>query len=135
MEFKSLEDLVRYVKRMNGVAMYEVGEEMKDIMKEETAEQVYQSYSPDVYTRTYDLMNSIDVVERDNDSVTAEFQDNGNWTSVKYGTHFHAIKGLEDGATWGRSGTNLMEESSNRIEKEIPKKYKSIMNRLGVPMK
>lgn len=135
MEFSSLEDLVSYVEKMNSVAMYEVGEEMKDIMKDETHKQVYQAYSPEEYQRTYDLMNSIDVVSLGKDFVETEFQDNGGWYSVKYGSHFHAIKGLEDGATWGRSGTNLMSESESRIESEIPREYKKIMNGLGVPMK
>lgn len=135
MEFSSLEELVNYVERMNTIAMYGVGEEMKNIMKEETQKQVYDAYSPEQYVRTKDLMNSIDVVAKGNDFVETEFQDNGEWYSVKDGQPFHAIKGLESGSTWGRGSTNLMDVSENRIEAEIPREYKQIMNGLGVPMK
>lgn len=144
MIFSSLEDLKSYVEKKHLQALEEVGEEMKDIMKKETTEQVYHAYNPNAYETTGQLLDSIDITDMSKNSVTVEWQDNGDWTSVN-GEHFFPMYGLESGKTWGegstrlnpkyRPKTNLLEESINEIEREIPNEYRKIMNGLGVPVR
>lgn len=135
MEFTSLESLFAYIEKSVAATMTEVGSEMMDIMKDETHKQVYSAYKPKKYVRSYDLMRSIGVVEKTPISVTTEWQPNGDWFSVINGNRFYAIRGLEAGTTWGRGGTNLMEETTKRIEDEIPNVFRQAMNGKGVPIK
>lgn len=134
MDFNSLDDAMAYIRSQNAKAMNVVGKEMEDIMKEEVRSQVYNAYSPQEYDRTGDVEKCARVTETSATSVVAEFADEGGWTSVK-GGHYNAYEGLEDGWTWGRGETNLMETSESRIESEIPNEYKGTMNSLGVPVK
>lgn len=136
--FKNLNDLMKYVKKATSDSMPELGKELEDIMKEEIQTQVYDAYDPSEYERTMQLLNSVETTNVENNSVEVSWRDNGDWTSYA-GKHMYVIHGLEMGKTYGRGGyrpsTNLVEESYNRAENEIPKKYKIEMKKRGITVK
>lgn len=144
MVFKSLDELVAYTKVKIAASMPEVGEEMKEIMKNEVVKQAYGSFIPNVYERTGDLLDASEIAEITANSVTSEIKDNGGWSSLR-GSHFFPMYGFEGGSVWThgstreepkfRPKTNIMSESEAKIRTNIPKCFKSKMNELGVPVK
>ena len=132
MEFNSIEEMVAYVKRQIASTNDDLGEEMVRIAKEETKKQ-QESYTPTQYERTDALVNCIGITNVSPESVEISWQDNGGWTSVK-GSPFYAPQGLENGTTWGRSGTDFVDQSFNEIEDKIPLSFKRHMKSRGVPI-
>lgn len=139
MEFNSLEEMIEYIEKAQTSSIEDVGEKMIDIMKEETDRQVYKAYTPipvskGGYGRTNDLMKSIGIVERTKNSISTEWQPNGNWYSVITGNRFYAIRGLEGGHTWGRQGTDLLVTSYVRMDDEVPNVFRNAMKSKGIPI-
>ncbi|MCI9976448.1 hypothetical protein JY742_09975 [Clostridioides difficile] len=143
MVFKSLDDLVAYTKVKIAASMPEVGEEMKEIMKEEVVKQAYGSFIPTIYERTGDLLDASEIAEITANSVTSEIKDNGGWSSLR-GGHFFPMYGFEGGSVWThgstreepkfRPQTNIMDESKAKAQERVPKCFKTTMNGLGVPV-
>ncbi|GAA0102505.1 hypothetical protein UT300012_32200 [Paraclostridium bifermentans] len=132
MEFGSIEEMIAYVKRQVISTNDDLGEEMVRIAKEETKKQ-QDSYSPSQYDRTGALVNCIGITNINPNGVEISWQDNGGWTSVK-GSPFYAPQGLENGTTWGRPGTDFVDQSFNEIEDKIPMSFKRHMRSRGVPI-
>ncbi|HBF2805427.1 TPA: hypothetical protein KN238_000005 [Clostridioides difficile] len=151
MVFKSLDELVAYTKVKIAASMPEVGEEMKEIMKEEVNKQVYSGYTPvgewnpNIWRgRTGQLLDAVDITELSSNSVTSEIQNNGKWVDAFTRNPAFPMERLEEGKVWGAGGTrkepnfrpktNIMTESETKVRDEIPKCFKSTMNGLGVPV-
>lgn len=146
MKFNSLEELTKYLENKQATAMPKVGEEMKNIMKEETKKEV-DSYVTLKYENTGYIIDCIDITMLSKDSVDVSWQDNGRWYSLSeksYKDHMYAPWALEHGKVWAsgstssnpnyRDSTDFVDNSTKQIEKDLPKKYKKIMNNLGISL-
>lgn len=127
MVFSSIEELTAYVESRQSRAMKDVSEDLKRIVDE--------SVSGNVDGWTGQIFDSV-ISGSSNDSAEAEFIDNGRWYSEVTGNEVgNPIKFLEAGTTWNKDKTNIMKDSFNKAESEIPDNYKKYMNGLGVPLK
>lgn len=143
MKFSSLEEMISYIEKSQSRVTQELGEEMTDIMKKEVQEQVYNSYQPQDYQRTMQLLNSPQIKYSNSNSVCVEFMMMGDWMSHGYGmssysgggSPFFPMYGLEYGGVWSRGTTNIMEGSIDKMEDELPRCYKNIMNSMGIPVR
>lgn len=143
MKFSSLEEMISYIEKAQSKATRDMGEEMVDIMKDEIEKQVYSAYSPSDYSRTMQLLDSPQIKYSDSNYVSVEFMNMGDWKSHGYGmsgyngggSPFFPMYGLEHGGIWGRGTTNIMDESTSKIEDEIPKCYRDSMNSMGIPIR
>lgn len=138
MEFGSLEELVAYVENKMDDASEQLGKKMVEIAKEETRREQYK-YSPDTYSRTGDLLNSIETTIATRNEVEIEWLPKGGWKSYKGSPYPYVAHSLENGLTYGKHGyrpaTNFLEESQKKMETEVPKCYKQILSGLGIPIK
>lgn len=130
MVFSSLEDCIAFIKSAQSSIMSQLAEEIKRVMDEVTREQV-QGWSGQIFSSVIPSSNL--------DSAEASFEDNGHWISLVGKTEGqevgNPIKFLEAGSTWNRGASNIMDTSHSRAENEIPQKYKSLMNGVGVPVR
>lgn len=138
MEFSSLEEMISFIEGKMNSANSQLADKMVEIAKQETEkEQNKYTPSPNGYQRTGDLLSCIKPTLITKDLVEITWQNSGNWKSYR-GNSFYAPKGLEEGTTFGRGGyrpaTNFVEMSENKIQSELPKCYKQIMNSLGIPI-
>ena len=104
-------------------------------MREEI-ENAYNSYSPSMYVRTGDLLNTPQIIQANSSGMTTEFVDNGGWYSLvgkTKGQHFFALEGLEGGYSWGRGATNIYPTSLAKCYAIIPEKYEQCLNAFGIP--
>ena len=135
MIFDSMTELRSYVLRVMNDCAQICAEEMLEIMREEI-ENAYNDYSPSMYVRTGDLLNTPQIIQADSSGMTTEFVDNGGWYSLvgrTKGQHFFALEGLEGGYSWGRGATNIHPTSVLRCYEYIPQYYERTMNALGIP--
>lgn len=136
--FNSISALEKYIKNTVSKSMDDISRETENIMREEVERQVYHTYEPFDYERTYALLDSIKTTEQAKDSVEVSWKNDGGWTSYD-GRDMYVIHGLEMGKTYGRGGyrprTNLVEESNRRVKKEIPDVLKDSLRANGVPVK
>ena len=100
-EFSSIEEVIEYIRGVLGEALGEVGEDMKEIMVKAIQEDIYDDHSPKVYERTGQLLNTPQITEHTSDSITTEFLDNGNWSSVISGKHMFPIEEYQKGKCLG----------------------------------
>lgn len=143
MKFSSLEEMIAYIEKAQSQATKKMGDEMVDIMKDEVQKQVYNSYSPNDYNRTMQLLNSPQITNVSKNYVSAAFLMMGDWKSQGYGmssysgggSPFFPMYGLEYGGVWGRGTTSIMDESIDRMENEIPLCYRDAMNSMGIPIR
>lgn len=136
MVFNSIGEMKQYVLGVMDDCALICANEMIEIMRQEI-EQAYDSYSPSLYVRTGDLLNTPQIREASNKRMVTEFMDNGGWYSVQgstKGQHFFALEGLEYGTTWGRDKTNIVPFSMVKCYSEIPKTYKDCMKAFGIPI-
>lgn len=133
--FKSLEDLMVYVNKATTNSMREVGEELKEVMKDAIDDEVYNSYDPKVYERTEQLKNMVELTDVGNNSAEVRVTHTGGHISYIKGTRFYVPYGLEDGHTWGRGATDIEGCAMDKAEDRIPEKYKQAMNSRGIPIK
>ncbi|WP_024622383.1 hypothetical protein [Metaclostridioides mangenotii] len=143
MEFKSIDEMFAYVKDQNNKAMPVVAKEQKEIMKEEVIEQVVNAYSPNMYDRTGQILESAQITGVTDSSVETEYLDNGGHTDLN-GSHAFVIERHEEGGVWSHGSTksnpihkpktHLVEGSMQKVQEKIPQSYKQIMNALGVPV-
>ena len=141
-KFKSLKDVEEYINKAKADSMKELGECVEEIMKEEIEEQVYNAYKPEYYRRTNELFNSPGITKILDDKVEISWRDNGNWYSVikrakgEQPDHMYVIHGHEMGKVWGQGGyrpkTNLVEESTRRVEEEIPDELIRFLHSKGI---
>lgn len=137
MVFKSIDEMRRYTLRIMDDCATLTAQEMVDIMKRKI-EEAYRSYSPKMYVRTMDLMNTPQEVMANNKKIVTEFMDNGGWYSLvgrTQGQHFFALEGLEGGYSWGRGATNIYEEAKQDCFTDGVQYYKECMKAFGVPLK
>ena len=103
-EFSSIEEVIEYIRGVLGEALGEVGEDMKEIMVKAIQEDIYDDHSPKVYERTGQLLNTPQITEHTSDSITTEFLDNGDWSSVISGKHMFPIEEYQKGNVWAPDG-------------------------------
>lgn len=142
MQVQSIAEAINYIKATCATGMNEMGEQMKEIMKAELMEQIYADHEPSVYERTGQLENTPNIVEIDQNSVTVEFQDNGDWESAITGEPFFPLEGWEHGKVWkSRSNTGfytyyepttIMQESEVKCKQEIPEAFKKYLISKGL---
>lgn len=136
MVFNSMEELRNYVLSTMDNCAKLCADDMIEIMKQEI-ENAYNSYSPNMYVRTYDLLNTPQIIKADREGMTTEFVDNGGWYSMvgaTKGQHFFALEGLENGSSWNREETNIHPFSVVKCYSEIPQRYKTYMVSFGIPI-
>lgn len=137
MVFDSMEQLEAYVlKAMDDCAKLSA-EKMLDIMTDELENRVYNNYSPNIYVRTGDLMNTPQIISANSTGMHTEFVDNGGWFSLvgaTKGQHFFALEGLEGGHSWGREATNAYPFAYTRCLSEIPDYYRKCLVAFGIPI-
>lgn len=136
MEFGSIAELESFAKSLMNISAMICAEEMIEIMKEKIKE-AYNAYSPSMYHRTGDLLETPQIVSANADGMETEFEDNGGWFSLvgsTAGQHFFALEGLEGGHTWGRSATHIHASSMTTCYSEIPTLYIKTLQRMGVPI-
>lgn len=126
MVFSDLESALRYIEMVLNQAMYEMGDEIKQIMDEVTQQQV------DGWT--YQIFDSV-VSQAYGHEALAEFVDNGRWESLITGESVgNPIKFLEAGTTWNKGATSIMDTSFERAQVEIPEKLKEYLRARGIPI-
>ena len=126
MVFSDLESALAYIEMVLNQAMYEMGDEIKQIMDEVTQQQV------DGWT--YQIFDSV-VSQAYGHEALAEFVDNGRWESLITGESVgNPIKFLEAGTTWGKGVTSIMDTSFERAQVEIPEKLKEYLRARGIPI-
>lgn len=147
MDFGSLEEAIAYIEQAIPDALYDVSFDMRDIMVEEIMDQIYRKNNPIEYKRTGQLMESPGLVDINPTSITMEFQDNGDWRDA-LGSKGHAfpLEKFEEGKVWGVGtnsdksifnylpATNIMDESVNKCEQEIPDKFRAFLQSKGIPI-
>ena len=132
--FSSVEELVSYIKNScHQDVLKEIGEKSVDTMKDVTQNQ-YDG-------ETGQMINCIDVVDINNDSVKMAWQDNGDWYSVINGNHMYAPIAHEMGTVWDKGhnpnnpkykpATTLEETSTEIIEQDAPDTYRKVMRSKG----
>ena len=137
-EFSSIEEVIEYIRGVLGEALGEVGEDMKEIMVKAIQEDIYDDHSPKVYERTGELLNTPQITEHTSDSITTEFLDNGNWSSVISGKHMFPIEEYQKGSVWapggGRYSADVLETAFTECQLEIPEKLIQILRSHGIPI-
>ena len=137
-EFSSIEEVIEYIRGVLGEALGEVGEDMKEIMVKAIQEDIYDDHSPKVYERTGQLLNTPQITEHTSDSITTEFLDNGNWSSVISGKHMFPIEEYQKGTVWspggGRYSADVLETAFTECQLEIPEKLIQILRSHGIPI-
>ena len=137
-EFSSIEEVIEYIRGVLGEALGEVGEDMKEIMVKAIQEDIYDDHSPKVYERTGQLLNTPQITEHTSDSITTEFLDNGNWSSVISGKHMFPIEEYQKGSVWapggGRYSADVLETAFTECQLEIPEKLVQILRSHGIPI-
>lgn len=139
-KFKSLSEVVSFIKQAQTNAIKEIGESVEEIIKETTQDNLYDSYSPNQYIRTGDMMRDmVQTKSMTSNSLTVGFEDNGGHTSwVSPYPHVFVAPILEEGGHTREVGggrkppTRIIEDSYEKAEKEVPKVYISAMASQGV---
>ena len=137
-EFSSIEEVIEYIRGVLGEALGEVGEDMKEIMVKAIQEDIYDDHSPKVYERTGQLLNTPQITEHTSDSITTEFLDNGDWSSVISGKHMFPIEEYQKGTVWAPNGerysADVLETAFTECQLEIPEKLVQILRSHGIPI-
>ena len=137
-EFSSIEEVIDYIRGVLGEALGEVGEDMKEIMVKAIQEDIYDDHSPIMYERTGQLLNTPQITEHTSDSITTEFLDNGDWSSVISGKHMFPIEEYQKGSVWapggGRYSADVLETAFTECQLEIPEKLIQILRSHGIPI-
>lgn len=137
-QFKSLGEAINYIKNAQTQASTAIGREVEDIVRETTKENLYESYSPESYKRTYDMLNMIRMTESTMNSVTVAIEDTGGHTSWSDGSHVYVAPILEEGGhTWEKGGgrkppTRIIEDSMEKAEDVAPETYIKAMASRGI---
>lgn len=138
-QFKSLNEAISYIKKAQAQASIDIGREVEDIVKETTQKNLYDSYSPESYERTYDMLNMIRMTESTTNSVTVAIEDTGGHTSwIKPKPHVFVAPILEEGGhTWERNGgrkapTRIIEDSTEKSRDIAPEVYIKSMSSKGI---
>lgn len=138
---QNMQSIINSIIATCATGMNEMGENMKDIMKSELMEQIYADHEPIEYQRTGQLEDTANITEVNQNSVTVEFLDNGNWKSTLTGERFFPLEGWEAGKVWKKKNgaffdyydpTRIMEESYNRCQTEIPEQFKQYLRSKGL---
>lgn len=137
MEFSNIEEMVIFIEKKMNQASKELTNKMVEIAKETTEKEQGKYSNPSSYTRTGDLLRCIKPTSTTKDLMEITWENSGRWKSYK-GNPFYAPIALETGKTYGVGGyrpkTNFVELTEKRVENELPKHFKTIMNSLGVPI-
>lgn len=141
MEFKSIEEVNAFVEKVVAEGMEIMGNEMVEIMKDEIRNKIYQDHPNTTGTRTGQLENSPEIVEKNNNSVTTEYLDNGEWTSLfgkSKGNHFFPLDGYLKGTVLAPNGghysANPHESAMSKCESEIPRLLVDFLRSRGIPI-
>lgn len=154
MKFKSIDQLVDYVKSAQNQATVPIAAETKKIAVKVTTKEVgtvsQRSGRNNIYEPTGDIFRCIETNVTLN-LITLVWRDNGGWESV-FGDkdnhpHMYAPWALENGMVWDK-GTNLstdnyvykdatefVKKTDEERRQKIPKVYLSFMRGNGIPIK
>lgn len=126
MEFSNFQDAMNYIESSIANTMPEIAKEIKIIMDDTTIDQV-TGWSGDIFSSV--------LIEANNNTAIASFEDTGDWTSLvtneKVG---NPIKFLEAGTTWNRGASDIMDTSFELSQEIIPQKLKEYLISLGIPI-
>lgn len=126
MEFSNFQDAMNYIESSIANTMPEIAKEIKIIMDDTTIDQV-TGWSGDIFSSV--------LIEANNNTAIASFEDTGDWTSLvtneKVG---NPIKFLESGTTWNRGASDIMDTSFELSQEIIPQKLKEYLISLGIPI-
>lgn len=126
MEFSNFQDAMNYIESSIANTMTEIAKEIKIIMGDTTIDQV-TGWSGDIFSSI--------LIEANNNTAIASFEDTGDWTSLvtneKVG---NPIKFLEAGTTWNRGASDIMDTSFELSQEIIPQKLKEYLISLGIPI-
>lgn len=127
MVFDSIEECISYIEKAIQDCMQPLSDEIKRIMDEVTYNQVI-GWSGQIFKSV--------VSESEGMSASASFEDTGYWTSLITNESVgNPIKFLEAGTTWNRGATSIMDVAFGRCETEIPRKFCSLMESRGIPIR
>ncbi len=139
MDFNNIQEAIRYVEGISQDGLVSLKDDFKETMSNEIEEQIYNDHEPELYERTDQLKDTPEVVIGDK-LLTASFEDNGNWESWK-GGHFFPMIAWEDTGTVKRSTsqgggtyplTNITEGAYQKLDREIPVKFKQYLISRGL---
>lgn len=139
-QFKSLGEVINYIKKSQTQAIKEIGQELENTVRETTQKNLYDAYSPTSYNpRTYDMLNMIRTTEISSDSVTVAIEDTGGHTSwSEPHPHVFVAPILEEGGhTFHRNGerkppTRIIEDSVEKAKDTAPETYIKAMAKKGI---
>lgn len=132
--FSSLSALRKYIISNSQEGMSIVGEKVKEVLREYVQNDVYDSYEPTKYKRTYELIDSITVkvVGTVGDSIMVEVyfdEDKMSHTTlfgddnlgVEVGDNVYIPKWVDEGYTWRpnraeKNTTNFMKDTIRELE-------------------
>ena len=137
MIFHSIDEAIKHIEGCMEVASYVTAELMLEIMREEI-QNGYDDYSPNIYARTGDLLNTPQLLKVSKDGFITSFEDNGVWYSLvgaTKGQHFFALHGWENGTSWGRGASQPYEMSVTRFVGEVVPTYVNSLRGQGVPLR
>lgn len=153
--FKDLNSLFNYIEKNVKASLREVGMEVEQIIKDYIMKELYNSYSPTSYTRTYDFVNSLRVgkviPDGDGYSVKLYFDTDAIYPrdadgSDRWSSHQNITDGtdvsnliplfLEEGVSgslWDRDGIYSMWHTKTELEqsKKHVKKLMDILKSKG----
>lgn len=134
LSFNSLSALRKYVMSSSKEGMNIVGEKVKEVLKEYVQNDVYDSYEPTEYKRTYELIDSITVkvIGTVGDSIMVEVyfdKDKMNHATlfgddnlgIEAGDNVYIPKWVDEGYTWRpsrieKNPTNFMKDTVRELE-------------------
>ena len=137
MTFNSIEDAMRYIESAVASSMTQMGEEMKLIMKESIEKEIYNHHGNTTGTRTGQLGNCAEIVEMNNNSVSTEYMDKGNWSSAITDEKFFPLEGFLSGSVWAPGGyyqSDPTTEAFFECNEKIPEQLKARLRSMGIPI-
>jgi hypothetical protein len=160
--FDSLSALMKYIENEVIYSLGLVAEDIRKIISEYVDKEVYQAHKPFEYTRTYELLNSLDISDIKINGNTYSFDiffnpdkigmyDTGDkWNQHKSVYGYETWHGLDinelipwfiengtEGSLWDRDGIHSMEYIKERLEKtnEHLKKIVKVLKAKGYDVK
>lgn len=151
MRFKSIEQMISYIKSAQQESTTPIANETKSIALRITEEEVgsvaEREKANTMYTPTGDILRCIETSVSLN-LITLTWKDNGGWTSIlDEGKHMYAPEKLEEGGVWDKGTrpaidffvykppTHFVDKTDKERRNEIPNVYLKFMKGKGISIK
>lgn len=143
MDFNSLDEAIKYIGNVCQSGLNSVKDDMKDIMEEQLDKYIYDDHTPELYERT-DQLKDTPVVMVGNQSIVAEFVDNGDWEKWSGGHFFPLLAWDREGSTddWVKRSQKqgggvypkvpILLDSYNEMDNKIPIEFKKYLISRGL---